>query len=241
MRKRRPDGIVVCTKPFRPPRLVAVRLAVVALCFLVAPIRVLCGASLADPGFENYAVGAGGFVKPASGSWLFTNDAGVVEPYSPNSSNGTLDTWSAAFTAYEGLQYASTYAGGDSIRQSVAFDTAGDYLISVYAAAPDGSVTIPSIGTLQLVDGEFTFTLAGTAIGSPHTVARGSSWNSYSAVFTIGKPGSYLLGTNNTLLASYFINYDSFSVQSVPEPSMVALLTVAAATLLFMAWPRRKC
>jgi len=222
--------------------LVAARPVVAVICFFATAVGVLHGAAFTDPGFENYTVGAGGFLKPTSGPWVFTNDAGVVEPYSPNSSTGTLNTWSATFSAMEGQQYASTYAGGDSIHQTVSFSTAGNYMISVYAAAPNGSLTIPSVGTLPLGDGEFTFALANSDIGSLHTVSAGSSWALYSAVFSIGSPGSYALGVQNTAIAPYFINYDSFSIQSVPEPSTIVLLVtgLASASFLFMAWRRRK-
>ena len=100
-----------------------------------ATVSVAYGVAFADPGFEDYAVSSGGFLQPASGPWVFTNDAGVVEPYSPNSSTGPLDTWSATFAAYEGQQYASTYAGSNHIHQKVSFSAAGDYVISAYAAA----------------------------------------------------------------------------------------------------------
>ena len=181
----------------------------------------LNGQSLTDPGFENYSVISGGFDMPSSGPWEFTNNAGVVEPFSPNSSTAPLNTWSAVYSAYEGQQYASTYAGGDSIRQLVSFDTPGNYTISAYAAAPDGVVTIPPNGTLPLEDGEFTFTLGITTdIGALQTVPKGSSWNLYSANFTLDTPGNYWLGIQNTKTLSYFINYDSFTVHSVPEPQI---------------------
>jgi hypothetical protein len=184
------------------------------------------GAAFTDPGFESYAVSSGGYVQPTSGPWTFSNDAGVVEPYSANSSTGPLNTWSAVPSAMDGQQYASTYAGSDTIRQVVSFSVPGSYMISVYAAAPDGSVTIPSVGTLQLVDGEFTFALGGSAIGNVNTVPKGSSWTSYSAMFAIGKPGDYVLGVQNTKSAPYFINYDAFAIQSVPEPTTFHLLLI---------------
>src|SRR6266704_5474358 len=102
------------------------------------PVVIVNAQSLTDPGFETYAVNSGGFVKPATGPWSFANDAGVVEPPAPNSSTGSLNTWSAMFAAIEGQQYASTYAGGDTIRQSVSFGAAGEYRVSAYAAAPSG-------------------------------------------------------------------------------------------------------
>jgi hypothetical protein len=187
---------------------------------------------LADPGFESYAVTGGGFLKPTSGPWTFTNDAGIVEPYSPNSSTGVLNTWSATFSAFQGQQYASTYAAMDNLRQMVSFSEAGDYRISVCAAAPDGSVTIPLVGTMSLGDGAFTFTLANTAIGDVHTVTKGSGWALYEAAFSIDKPGDYLLGVQNRGESSYFVNYDAFALRSVPEPcafSMLAILGAVAA------------
>jgi hypothetical protein len=214
--------------------------AFAVICLFAAPVSIVRGDSFADPGFENYALSSGGFLQPASGPWVFTNDAGVVRPYSPNSSTGPLNTWSATFSAMEGQQYASTYAGLDHIHQTVAFSTAGDYMISVYAAAPNGSLTIPSVGTWSVGDGEFTFTLGNSDIGSLHAVPAGSSWALYSAAFTIDSPGNYALGVRNTETTPCFVNYDSFSLQSVPEPSTIVLLAAGAASLLFMEWRRRK-
>jgi hypothetical protein len=194
---------------------------------------------LADPGFENYAVSSGGFLKPTSGSWTFNNDAGVVEPYSPNSSTGPLNTWSATFAPFEGQQYACTYAGADSIWQPVTISSAGVYRISVYAAAPDGNLTIPSVGTWPLLDGVFAFTVAGHAIGNVHSVPRGSNWTLYQADFSIEKPGGYLLGVRNQLVAPYFINYDAFAVQQVPEPGTLSLLLVLGIVAGIEAMRRR--
>ncbi|HBO42596.1 MAG TPA: hypothetical protein DD670_01405 [Planctomycetaceae bacterium] len=191
---------------------------------VIAMAGVMEGQTLLDPGFESYALNSGAFVVPDSGPWSFSNDAGIVEPYSPNSSTGPLNTWSAMFAALEGEQYASTYAGGDTIRQVVSFDTAGDYIISVHAAAPEGSVTIPAVASLSLEDGEFTFTLQNNPIGETHTVVKGSSWSLCSAILTIDSPGDYTLGIQNTKWAPYFINYDALSVQPVPEPTVVVML-----------------
>jgi hypothetical protein len=190
---------------------------------IAGPVNMGHSQSFTDPGFESYAVSAGSFVRPPSGVWLFGNDASVVKPIAPNSSIGPLSTWSATFVPVEGQQYASTYASGDTLRQSVSFSAAGSYRLSVYAAAPAGSVTIPSVSTFTLVDGEFTFTLANVAIGSLHTVPAGSDWSLFTADFTVASPGSYQLGIRNTLGDPYFINYDDFAIQQVPEPSAVAL------------------
>jgi uncharacterized protein YaiE (UPF0345 family) len=145
-----------------------------------------------------------------------------------------LNTWSATFAPLEGFQYASTYASGDTIRQPVTFSASGTYRLSVYAASPSGSVTIPSVGTFPLVDGEFTLTLNNVAIGSVHTIAPGSDWSLYDASFTISVPGSYDLGIRNTKAASYFVNYDAFELQAIPEPSC-ALLVVSALALFSRA------
>ena len=180
--------------------------------------------SFSDAGFENYTVLSGGFVQHVSGPWVFTNDAGVVEPFAPNSSTGPFRTWSATFDPIEGQQYASTYAGGDSISQAVSFGTDGDYRIVAYAAAPSGSFVIPpDSGIRTLVDGQFTFKLGSRAIGSVHTVPLDSDWTQFTANFSITTPGRYELGISNLKIAPYFINYDAFSIQAVPEPSTLAL------------------
>jgi hypothetical protein len=198
---------------------------------VVSGVNLLNGQTFVDPGFENYAVSPGGFIQPTSGPWVFANDAGVVEPFAPNSSTGPGNTWSATFSPVQGEQYASTYAAIDSLQQSVTFGAAGDYRLSVNAAAPAGSVTIPPAGTFQLGDGTFTFTLGNTAIGTLHTVTAGSDWNLFTADFTIATPGSYTLGVRNTAASPYFINYDAFAVQPVPEPSTVALGLLGALGL----------
>src|SRR5580765_4644053 len=181
-----------------------------------------------DPGFESYTVSPGGFIQPASGAWLFGNDAGVVEPPAPNSSTGPLNTWSAIFSPVEGQQYASTYAGADTLRQMVTFSAPGDYRLSVYAAAPSGSLTIPSVGTFGLGSGEFTFTLGTAAVGNVQTVPVGSGWSLYTADFAIAAPGNYQLGVRNTASTPYFVNYDAFAVQPVPEPSTLVLVFLGA-------------
>jgi len=186
---------------------------------------------LTDPSFENYAVTNGGFVQPATGPWVFGNDAGVVEPPAPNSSTGPLNTWSALFAPVDGQQYVSTYAGADTLRQLVSFGAAGDYRLSVFAAAPSGTLAIPGVGMFALGSGEFTFTLGNTAIGSVHLVPVGNSWGVYTAEFNIPAPGSYQLGIRNTLAASYFINYDAFAIQPVPEPASVALVLLGVLGL----------
>ncbi len=194
-----------------------------------------------DGGFESYAVTSGGFIQPATGPWLFANDAGVVEPFAPNSSGGALDTWSATFAPVEGQQYASTYAALDSLRQAVSFTEPGAYSISVYAAAPSGSVTIPSVGTLTLGEGEFTFLFDNMPVGSLQPVTAGAGWSSFSADFTVGAPGDYSVGVRNTRSASYFINFDVFSVDAVPEPTVLQLcVSLGAGAFLLSAFKRRE-
>jgi hypothetical protein len=198
------------------------------------PVVLVNAQSLSDPGFETYAVDSGGFVRPGTGPWSFGNDAGVVEPPAPNSSTGSVNTWSATFAAIEGQQYASTYAGGDSIRQSVSFGAAGQYRVSAYAAAPSGSVTIPPLGPLTLGNGEFNFTLGNVAIGSPYTIAPGTDWSLFTADFSIPVPGSYQIGIRNNTTSPYFINYDAFQIQPVPEPGVWQLVLAMGTALV--AW-----
>ena len=196
---------------------------------------------LSDPGFESYAVSSGGFVRPVSGPWLFANDAGVVEPFAGNSSTALLNTWSAMFAPVEGQQYASTYAILDSLRQVVSFAAAGDYRISVYAAAPSGSLTVPSVGTFTLGSGEFTFLFGNTPIGSLHPVPDGSSWSVFSADFNVPTPGDYEVGVRNTRVAPYFINYDGFAVEPVPEPTVFQLtLALGVGVVLGRVFQRQR-
>src|SRR5262245_45163588 len=116
----------------------------------------LCGASamgvtFVDPGFESYAVTAGTFVRPGTGPWTFVNDASVVRPFAAPTSLGIFQTWSATLAAFEGEQYACTYAGGDVLSQSVSL-AAGTYTISVQAYAPSGTVTFPGEPPKTLTD-----------------------------------------------------------------------------------------
>jgi hypothetical protein len=179
-----------------------------------------------NSGFEDDVVTAGGFLRPTTGPWAFDNDAGIVRPYAPNSSTGPLNTWSATFVPIQGQQYASTYAAADLIRQRLVFGAAGDYRISVYAVSPGGTLTIPGVGTSTLVDGEFSFVLGTSTIGALNTVVREAAWTEYSAIFTIPAPGTYDLGVRNTKIGAYFINYDAFSIQAVPESGIMSLALV---------------
>jgi hypothetical protein len=189
------------------------------------------GQSFIDPGFENDVVSAGHFIRPAGGAWYFGNDASVVRPFAPNSSTEPLSTWSATFPALAGEQYASTYAGADQIRQTVLFPEAGLYEISVYAAAPSGEVAINQ-NAQTLVKGAFTFRLDNASIGSEFVLSPGTEWQKYSSQFTIPAPGSYTLGILNTLTAAYFINYDNFDIQAVPEPGSYSLVLLGLALAL---------
>ena len=193
--------------------------------------------SLIDPGFESYDVFPGGYVRLPAGSWTFTNDAGVVEPVSPNSSTGALHTWSATRAAYEGQQYVSTYANIDTVRQSVIFPAAGTYRLSVAAFSPDGMLTIPGVFTNQpLADGHFRFWFGAGETGADLTVPAGADWGVYTTDVTVAAPGTYSVGVSNTVVAKYFVNYDAFQVTAIPEPATFVLLSGS----LFLALCRRR-
>jgi hypothetical protein len=217
-------------KPYHPN--IVRRCAFTSFLLFTAGLAVVRGQTFIDPGFESYAVNSGAFLQPSSGVWLFANDAGVVRPFAPNSSTGPLNTWSATFAPMEGQQYASTYAGADFLRQTLSFGAAGDYRLSVYAAAPGGTITIPSLGTFTLGNGEFAFTLGNLAISSPHTVSAGASWSLFTVDFNIAAPGDYQLGVRNTAASPYFINYDAFAIHAVPEPSVGVLGLLGCACIL---------
>jgi hypothetical protein len=189
---------------------------------------------LVDPGFESYAVSSGGFLKPTTGAWVFRNDAGIVEPFSPSTSTAVLNTWSATLAPYEGMQYASSYAGGDWFDQEVFFPAAGQYLLSVYAASPSGTL-IQAGGAQQLVDGDFRFAVGGVVTGPTFTPPLDAGWARYRAVINIPAAGNRLVGFHTTKVASYFINFDAFSLTRVPEPASTALMLVGSAAA---AWYR---
>jgi HpiC1 cyclase len=186
--------------------------------------------TLTDPGFESPVLSAGGFTHAGNPAWTFTNDAGVTRPFTNPTSTAVLNTWSATLSPIDGAQYASTYAGSDNITQTVSL-AAGTYELSVYAAAPSGSVTIPPQPPLALVNGAFQLLFGGqnsAAINMP----PGTDWQRRSATFTLASPGNVAVGVRNTVTASYFINYDAFSLTLVPEPTSFVLLAIGACALL---------
>lgn len=189
-------------------------------------------ATLVDAGFESYDVEPGTFVRPATGPWSFDNDAAVVKPFAPPTSTGSFNTWSAALSPWEGEQYASTYAGGDRLQQTVTFDAPGVFELSVYAAAPAGTLTLPGIATVTLGEGEFRFTIDGFYLSPLHTVAAGSDWTRYGVEIQIEEPGDHTLGIANVKIAPYFINYDAFAITPVPEPATYGM-AMALAGLAF--------
>lgn len=192
-----------------------------------------------DPSFEDYSVDPGGFTKSAAGAWTFENDAGVVEPISPNSSNGPLDTWSATFAALEGTQYASTYAGSDQISQQLSFPAAGEYELSIWAASPRGTVELPNVGELTLTTGDFQFVLDGSTVGDIHTPPLDAGWARYDATFSVAAAGEHDIGVLNLKSAPYFINYDVLRVSLIPEPSVIGMLVVGWLALTVVGRRRR--
>ncbi len=203
-------------------------LALFATCALWSVCRSALAQVVADPGFESYSLAAGDYLIPSSGPWLFNNNAGVVKPFSPPTSTAPLNTWSGTFAAFEGAQYASAYAGADWFDQSVSFPAPGDYLLSVYAASPGGTVVLNG-GTHQLTTGDFRFAVGGVVRGPTFTPLLDSDWARYSTVVSIPAAGSRLVGFHTTKTDSYFINFDAFSVTPVPEPSGMALVCCVAA------------
>lgn len=190
-----------------------------------------------DAGFESYAVESGQFTQSGAGPWQFNNDAGVVDPPAPNTSLEVLNTWSATYDPVDGEQYASTYAGADTILQSVTINTPGDYILSVWAASPGGTVTIRT-STLTLQDGGFRFNINGL-VGSEQAVEIGSGWVQYSTEFNVASAGDYTVGVRNTRTAPYFINYDAFAITPVPEPSL-ALWGLLGLGLTYAVTRRRR-
>ncbi len=190
------------------------------------------GAVFVDPGFESYAVASGRFVRPCVGPWAFVNDSSVVEPFAAPTSLGTFSTWSATLAAFEGEQYACTYAGADVLSQSVSFSAAGTYTIGVQAYAPSGTVTFPGESPKTMVSGAFVFRVDGVSVGPAFTVPAASEWTLYSTVFTVSSAGAHTLGIANTLAASYFINYDAFCVEEVPAPGVCGALGVGGLSAL---------
>ena len=53
---------------------------------------------------------------------------------------------------------------------------------------------------------------------------RLQDWTRYAAQVAIGQSGTYDVGIANTLVDKYFINYDAFALQSIPEPVASAVL-----------------
>lgn len=185
--------------------------------------------SFVEAGFEGYSVAPGQFVRPSSGVWTFTNDAAVVRPFAPPTYTGSFSTWSATRPAYEGQQYACTYAGADALTQSVSFLQAGTWAISVYAFAPSGQLDFGGGSPpVPLANGQFRFAIDGVDVGPTFTVPAGSDWTEYQTQFAI-LAGAHSLGIHNPTIGTYFINFDSFSLTAVPEPGCgLAVLGIAA-------------
>ncbi|MGB0715190.1 MAG: PEP-CTERM sorting domain-containing protein [Phycisphaerae bacterium] len=180
---------------------------------------------LQDPSFESYDVAPGEFLIPKDGPWVFNNDAGVVEPFSPNSTLGVdLDTWSATFDAFDGEQYVSTYAARDSISQLVDIPDDGVYIVQVYAAAPDGTIQFPGSDPKDLVTGGFTISI-GDQTSEVFEIAPGTDWTLYAAPFVL-EAGEQDFRIANFGLASYYIHYDNIAI--VPEPATLSLLALGA-------------
>jgi hypothetical protein len=190
----------------------------------------LCGAAgavnLVDPGFESVVVASGGFSHTGNSAWTFTNDAGVVRPFTNPTSTGALNTWSATFSPVEGSQYASTYAALDTIRQTASL-APGSYVLSVSAAAPSGSITIPPFAAMPLVTGGFQLTF-GAQSSPTINMPPGTDWQTYSATFVLNSPGNIAVGIRNPVTASYFINYDDITLTRIPEPAAWLLGSVGS-------------
>jgi hypothetical protein len=185
-------------------------------------------------GFESPPVGSGQFIRAPAGWWQYTNDAGVVRPFGRSTGTQVFNTWSATRAAFEGAQYASTYAGSDAILQPVVFDQSGAYELSVMAFSPAGTQEIPGNPGLfmPLEAGEFGLQFAGAQVGPTWVVPAGSDWTRYATTVDVAQPGTYVVGVANTRSAVYFVNYDAFSVTPVPEPSAAGVaLTIGAATV----------
>lgn len=199
--------------------------------------------TIQDASFESFNVADGSSVMAPDGPWLWANDAGVVDPILPNSSNGAVDnTASGTFAPMDGEQYATTYATLDRVTQIVEFASAGEYELSVWAAAPDGTLTIPEVFVDRLLDtGGFQFVVDGTAIGDVNMLDPATPWTFYSTRFFVPSPGQFSVGVRNVVTAPYFINYDAFTLQTVPEPSGAMALGVLLA-LCFIKWTNhRQC
>ena len=200
---------------------------VIGACLLACPLAP--AQTVADAGFEQVPVASGQFVK-VGGPWAYTNDAGIVRPFGSSTTTEPLNTWSATRDAFEGAQYASTYAGGDTITQPVTFDQPGVYELSVMAFSPAGIQEIPGNPGLYkpLGNGEFRFEFGGGPVGPTWVVPVGSEWTRYATTVDVTQPGTYPVGIANTRVDVYFVDYDAFRIAAVPEPSAAALLLLTA-------------
>ena len=133
---------------------------------------------------------------------------------------------SAVFPAFDGSQYASTYAGAALFGESLYFASHGTYEVSCFAASPTGSLFLSNFQpvTVQLQPGNFAFQINRQSLGQPVPMMPGTNWTRYSAQFEIPSPGNYEVGVANIIGGPYFIYYDRFSIKllAVPEPTCAA-------------------
>jgi hypothetical protein len=143
-----------------------------------------------------------------------------------------------SFAAQAGTQMlvanGATASGLDVWRQTVTLTAAGTYTVTAWAR-PTFDLSLP---TPQ-------FFLGGSAIGSAATLTNGA-WVQFSAMFTVGAPGSVSLSIrdNNLAPAGNDLALDTIEISDpppppgvIPEPSTIALV---AGGLILLGLARRR-
>lgn len=170
-----------------------------------------------------------------STSWVLNNDAFI-----PFSSISHGDSWATPVedrvqytfledvSPIDGEHFAITYAGFDTLSQSIHILSDGTYHLSVYANAITGKSNTAS----SIASPKFALTMGDHS--ATFKEKTGDGWNIYtlSAYLTAGQ---YDIQIENLTRGVYSIAYDNVVVApaSIPEPSSSLLFGLSGALLFF--------
>ena len=205
-----------------------------AIVLLVAiPVTRADVVTVANPSFESPVGNVNSYASGPLDSW---NSAGAAHT---EIDNGTFNLVSSGGLAPDGDQTAWCRQEPFWQNTGTALVSGWIYTLSFYDGNGEAYV-MNHTATLNAADNT---TDLGTAFGTWFwdAVATGDGFHahSFSATYT-GDSGKYLgvsLGATNP---SLWAGFDMVSITSVPEPSVMALMTTGLIGLLCYAWRKRK-